>query len=76
MSREDGGAELAAPADGTRASERAVRLPASQRPGRYRVHAVLADRPLGREELLGGVPGPESGAEIRARARVEIVVTE
>lgn len=74
FSKEDGSAELVVPAEGERVSERAVRLPAGQGPGSYRVHAVLADRPLSRDELLEG-SGQRGGADLRAKARVELVVT-
>ena len=75
FSKQDGSVELAVPADGSRASERPVRMPAVQGPGRYRLYAVVADRPLAREELVRGA-GQQGNAKVRATARVELVVTD
>jgi hypothetical protein len=72
FSKEDQNAELAVPAEGTRAAERTVPIEKSLRPGRYRVRAFLANRPLGREEMQGGGPG----AGVHAKARVEVVIVE
>jgi hypothetical protein len=56
---------------GTRAFDRGVLLQGTHRPGRYRVHAFLADHPLEEREMRGGSP---SG--LRARTVVEFEVVE
>ena len=71
FSKEDGSAELGVGAEGARVTERAVRIAADQRAGRYRVHAFLAARPFTREEMQSG-PGPG----VIATARVEVVIVE
>ena len=75
FSKQDGSVDLSVPADGSRVSERPVRMPGVQGPGRYRVYAVVADRPLAREELVRGA-GQQGNAKVRATARVELVVTD
>ena len=65
--------KLGVSAEGKRATERTVRLPAAQEPGRYRVHAVLAERSLSRDELLAGAGQPSVAA--RVTAQVELVVS-
>jgi hypothetical protein len=47
-----------------------------RKPGRYRIHAVLADRALTREELLELAAARAGGAEIRATLQLEIVVRQ
>ena len=63
FSKQDGSVELAVPASGSRASECPVRMPAVQGQGRYRVYAVVADRPLAREELVRGA-GQQGNAKV------------
>jgi hypothetical protein len=72
FSREAGSPQLASAGDETRVFEHAVRLSETHPAGRYRVHAHLSDRPLGREELLAS-PGAQI---IRASMRAELVVIE
>jgi hypothetical protein len=67
-SQEDGSPELPA-----QSAVRAVGLPG---PARYRIHAVIADRPLTREELVEWAAEGAGGAEVRASASVELVVTD
>jgi hypothetical protein len=66
-SKEDGSVELP--------GGRAVRAIGLTKAGRYRVHAVLAERPLTREELVRAASGPDAGRGVRAKAQIEIVVT-
>jgi hypothetical protein len=70
FTREAGAPALTA-GDGTRVFHRAVMLAGTHRAGRYRIHAVLTDRPLDRNELLQGPP-EES---IKASLSTEISVT-
>jgi hypothetical protein len=72
FSKEDGSVELAWPPEAGHDAKHIVRLSASHEPGRYRIHAVLADEPKPRAAMTAGAPIP--GA--RATARVEIVVVE
>lgn len=74
FSTEDGSTKIAtdAPGAGVGVAERAVRIPDAQRAGRYRVHAYLVERALGREEMQSA-PG---GAFVLAKARVEVVIIE
>jgi hypothetical protein len=65
-------AELAGQAGETRAFNRAVRLAGTHRPGRYRIHAFLADRALTPAEMLAG---PPSGA-VQISLRRELFVAE
>jgi hypothetical protein len=59
FSEQDGGAPLAVPKSPTRAVEHAVRIPASQRAGRYRVHLFVAERALAREQMRSGARGAQ-----------------
>ena len=72
FSKEDGSVELAWPPDAEHEAKRIVRLSALHEPGRYRIHALLADQPQPRSAMTGGelIPGA------RATARVEMVVVE
>ena len=67
-SKEDGSVEVP--------GESAVRPIGLTKAGRYRVHAVIAERPLTREEVLQQAPARAGGAAIRARLQIEIVVPE
>jgi hypothetical protein len=73
FSKEDGSVRVTVPAEGTRVAERTVRLPAAQEPGRYRVHAVLAERALSRDEMLAAAG--QRGVEVRVTTRVELIVS-
>jgi hypothetical protein len=57
---------------GERSLVRRVPLARTHRPGRYRVQAFLADRPLGREEMQRG-PGDAGMLAVR---RVELAIVE
>lgn len=59
---------------GGQAAERKVCLPESQSPGRHRVHAVIADRALDREEVARASTDQTRRDTIRARVSVEIIV--
>jgi hypothetical protein len=74
FAEEGGGVEIAAAAaaEGARAAEAKVRLSPEHEPGRYRVHAFVAERVLGREEMQAG--RGEDAAE--AEVRVEVVIVE
>jgi hypothetical protein len=72
FSKEDDGGQLTLPAPGERSLVRSVPLARTHRPGRYRVQAFLADRPLGREEMQKG-PGDAGMLAVR---RVEILIVE
>ena len=72
FSKEDGSATITARAHGAGVAEHAVRIPAAQRAGRFRVHAFVAQRPLGQEEMQSA---PEK-AFVLAKARVEVVIIE
>jgi hypothetical protein len=71
----NGRPELVEPEDDRPPYRRAAAPPPALKPGRYRVTVVLADRPLARNELLGGSAARED-ADVRATSQVEIVVTE
>jgi glycosyltransferase involved in cell wall biosynthesis len=60
LSTEDGSVKMATdtPGAGVGRAERAVRIPDTQRAGRYRVHAYFGQRALEREEMRGA-PGGE-----------------
>ena len=73
FSKEDGSVKLGVAAGGKGDAEHTVRVPAAQRPGRYRIHAVLAERALSRDELLAGAGKPSF--EVRVTARVELIVS-
>ena len=72
FSKESGSLELDVPADGTRVFQRAVRISPTHPPGRYRVHAFLADRPLGHDEMLA----EDLGAAVRSTLQAELVVAK
>jgi hypothetical protein len=72
FSRETESPQLTAGADGTRVFERAVRLTGTHRTGRYRVHAFLADHPLGRDDMLGAV----SRKGVLASVQIDLTVVE
>jgi hypothetical protein len=71
FTREAGSPQLAV-GDRTAVFEQAVLLTGTHTAGRYRVHAYLADRPLGRDELLAG----PSAQVIRASMQAELAVVE
>jgi len=73
FSKEDGSVRLGVTAQGKGVTERVVRLPAGQRPGRYRVRAVLAERALSRDEMLAGSGQPS--VEARVTVQIELVVS-
>lgn len=64
--------ELAGAVDETRVFDRGVRLSGTHRPGRYRIHAFLADRPLSPAEM---VASPDAG-QVRASMQSDLSVTE
>jgi hypothetical protein len=74
LSTEDGSVKMATdtPGAGVGRAERAVRIPDTQRAGRYRVHAYFGQRALEREEMRGA-PG---GEVVLAKARVEVTIVE
>jgi len=74
FSTEDGSAKIATDTSGAgvRVAERAMRIPDAQRAGRYRVHAYLAQRALGRDEMQSAL----GRAVVLANSRVEVVITE
>jgi hypothetical protein len=69
FSREAQSPRLVGVSDGTRVFDRAVKLSGSHRPGRYRIHAFLAPRPLSRAEML------TSFQMDAARTQIEISIT-
>jgi hypothetical protein len=69
FSREANSPELKRSGNGTRVFDRAVKLAGSHRPGRYRVHAFLAKRPLTHAEMLA------SGAGVRILTSIHSDVT-
>jgi hypothetical protein len=73
FSMEDGSVKLGVSGQGKGVTERLVRLPAAQRPGRYRVYAVLAERALSRDEMLAGAGQPSVAATVTAQ--VEVIVS-
>lgn len=66
-SKEDGSAKLQ--------GDSAVRPRRLTKPGRYRVHAMIAERPLTREELVRAASGLDGARDLRVKAQIEIVVT-
>jgi hypothetical protein len=56
--------------DGTRVFDHAVNLGGTHRPGRYRIHAFLAPRPLSHTEML------ESAGSQALRMQAEVAITE
>lgn len=67
--KDGGGVEIAPAGENARAVERKVALSAGHEPGRYRVHAVVAEGVLGREEMLRMAGGD-------GVAQVKLVVVE
>jgi hypothetical protein len=72
FSREDGSVELVVPKEGERSAEGKTRFPESLSAGRYRVHAVIADRALDRGELIRATAEQARSVELST----EIVITD
>jgi hypothetical protein len=71
FSREANTPEVMLADQGTHVFDRAVMLSGSHQPGRYRVHAFLAARPLAREEMLAE---PRS-ADLLASIQFDVTIT-
>ena len=72
FAKHGGGVDIAAAAKGARAPEAKVRLSPEHEPGRYRVHAFVADRVLGPDEMRSKRDADAALVE----ARVELVIVE
>jgi hypothetical protein len=70
FSQEGGGVEIAAAAEGAHAAETKMRLSPEHEPGPYRVHAFVADRVLGREEMRSGRGADAAQAEVRVQVAI------
>lgn len=70
FSHEAGSPQLTPASDGTHVFDRAVTIAGSHRPGRYRVRAFLAERPLAREEMLADGPLTRILSEIQSDVTV------
>jgi hypothetical protein len=75
FSKEDGSVELVVAAAGGQAAEGNARFPQSLSAGRYRVHAVIADRALDRGELTRASTEQTRRDGTWARVSVEVVAT-
>ena len=62
--------KIAAAAEGVRAAEAKVRLSQGHEPGRYRVHAFVADRVLGPDEMRSQRGGEAALAELRVEVAI------
>lgn len=68
FARESESPRVVAGAATTHVFERAVRLTGTHQPGRYRVHAFLADRALAHDEMLAGAAESVGGVYVRTQS--------